>query len=95
MSKKSNTTIPHGTGKPSTHSTYTIHQSPEIHGEMPRFSNVPPPPSPKKNNMEIMNIKKGRCHRCQNATTSQEKIEILIKLRGTVTKMKVLEVSNL
>ena len=48
MSKKSNTTIPHGTGKPSTHSTYTIHQSPEIHGEMPRFSNVPPPPSPKK-----------------------------------------------
>lgn len=41
-----------------------------------------------------MNIKKGRCHRCQNATTSQEKIEILIKLRGTVTKMKVLEVSN-
>lgn len=48
MSKKSNTTIPHGTDKPSTHSTYTIHQSPEIHGEMPRFSNVPPPPSPKK-----------------------------------------------
>lgn len=48
MSKKSNTTIPHGTGKPSTHSTYTIHQSPEIHGEMPRFSNVPPPPLPKK-----------------------------------------------
>lgn len=30
----------------------------------------------------------------KNATTSQEKIEILIKLRGTVTKMKVLEVSN-
>lgn len=54
MSKKSNTTIPHGTGKPSTHSTYTIHQSPEIHGEMPRFSNVPPPPSHhlRKNNME-------------------------------------------
>lgn len=48
MSKKSNTTIPHGTGETSTHSTYTIHQGPEIHGEMPRFSNVPPPPSPKK-----------------------------------------------
>ena len=48
MSKKSNTTIPHGTGETSTHSTYTIHQGPEIHGEMPRFSNVPPPPSPRK-----------------------------------------------